>query len=423
MRTDSLRIADEAIENCRKLIKERFGKDLINPGTRVYKNKSTAQDAHEAIRPTNTFYTPESIAENLSRDQLKLYTLIWQRFVATQMKPANLLRTKVDVTVGKAIFSANGNVIEEEAFLKVYPYMKIISGETIDSAYEKGDNLEYDKIESSQHFTTPPPRYTEASLIKELEAKGIGRPSTYATIISTIRKRRYVGMEKKNFFPTKLGLDVNRFLVSNFDDIFNVSFTANMETKLDEVEEKNLLSKVDVKKSKQEFIEETDIVCDVCKEGKMVIRHSTNGEFLSCSRFPACKNTKRFIRDNKGNIVIVKPETLEEKCPQCGSPLIERKGKYGEFIACSNYPKCKYSRNKTTGVTCPECGKGELIQRRNKKGSIFYSCNRYPECKFISSYKPIPVSCPECGNPYVVEKKTSDGDSYKECPKCKSRMK
>jgi DNA topoisomerase-1 len=211
-----------------------------------------------------------------------------------------------------------------------------------------------------------------------------------------------------------------------------------METKLDEVEENkviwhelvknyyeelmNLLNKVDVKKSKQEFIEETDIVCDVCKEGKMVIRHSKNGEFLSCSRFPACKNTKKFIRDDKGNIVIVEPQTLEEKCPKCGSPLIERKGKYGEFIACSNYPKCKYSRNKTTGVTCPECGKGELIQRRNKKGNIFYSCNRYPECKFISSYKPLPISCPECGNPYLVEKKTREGDSYKECPKCKSRM-
>ena len=438
MRTDSLRIADEAIENCRKLIKERFGKEFINPAPRVYKNKSTAQDAHEAIRPTNTFYTPESIAENLTKDQLKLYTLIWQRFVATQMKPAKLLRTKVEVTVGKAIFSANGNEVEDEAFLKVYPYMKIISGEAIDSAYEKGDNLEYGKIEPSQHFTTPPPRYTEASLIKELEAKGIGRPSTYATIISTIRKRRYVGMEKKNFFPTKLGIDVNRFLVSNFDDIFNVGFTADMETKLDEVEENkviwhelvknyyeelmNLLNKVDVKKSKQEFIEETDIVCDVCKEGKMVIRHSKNGEFLSCSRFPACKNTKKFIRDDKGNIVIVEPQTLEEKCPECGSPLIERKGKYGEFIACSNYPKCKYSRNKTTGVTCPECGKGELIQRRNKKGNIFYSCNRYPECKFISSYKPLPISCPECGNPYLVEKKTREGDSYKECPKCKSRM-
>ncbi len=438
MRTDSTRIADEAIQNCRSLITERFGETQLHSGTRVFKNKSSAQDAHEAIRPTDTFYTPESIATSLSKDQLKLYTLIWQRFVATQMKAVKVEQTSAQIAMGKAIFTASGSEIKDEGFLKVYPHVNIIPGEQIHKDYAKQDNLEHDELVKSQHFTTPPSRFTEASLIKELEARGIGRPSTYASIISTIRNRKYVTMEKKSFLPSTLGMDVNRFLVGKFDAIFNVSFTAQMEDKLDEVEFgkviwyelvkdyydqlHKLIGDVDVKTEKKAFVQETELVCDVCNVGKMLIKRSRGGEFLACSRYPECKNSKSFTRDADGKIVISVPKTLTEACPQCGSPLMERNGKYGEFIACSNYPKCKFARPKTTGLACPECGTGEIVQRKNKMGRIFYSCNRYPDCKWISNDKPVPIPCPNCDSPYLMEKYTKDKGNFKQCPKCKSTM-
>ena len=438
MRTDSMRIADEAIENCRSLISERFGKTELHDSVRRYKNKSSAQDAHEAIRPTDAFHTPESIAENLNKDQLKLYTLIWQRFVATQMRPVQLEQTSAQVSLGKAVFNASGNKVLEQGFMRVYPHVMIVAGEQIHADYRNNDALEHDSLKKTQHFTTPPNRYTEASLIKELEAKGIGRPSTYASIISTIRQRKYVSMEKKSFLPTDLGMDVNRFLAGKFDAIFNVSFTASMEEKLDEVELgdvvwqnvvreyyeqlDSLIKEVDVKTEKKSFVQETDIVCDVCKEGKMVIKRSRGGEFLACSRFPACKNSKSFTRSDDGKIVIWEPKTLDENCPQCGKPLVERRGKFGEFIACSDYPKCKYSRPKTTGIKCPECGTGDIVQRKNKQGRIFYSCNRYPDCKWISNDKPIPIACPQCGHPFVQEKYSKDKGNFKQCPKCKTVM-
>nr|MDK2851050.1 topoisomerase [Candidatus Cloacimonadota bacterium] len=266
MRTDSTRIASEAIDNCKKLISERFGNDLVNDSTRLYKNKQSAQDAHEAIRPTDAFRTPESISPFLSKEQLKLYTLIWQRFVATQMKPAKVQTSTAKIEIGDAVFAASGNQITFEGFLKCYPHVNIQLGENIDKGYRKADVLEHDALRKSQHFTSPPSRFTEASLIKELEAKGIGRPSTYATILSTIRNRKYVVLEKKNFKPTPLGMDVNTFLVDKFDSLFNVKFTAKMEAQLDEVEYgkviwhklvkgyyedmMGLISKVDVKKEK-----------------------------------------------------------------------------------------------------------------------------------------------------------------------------
>jgi len=326
----------------------------------------------------------------------------------------------------------------EENFLKAYPHVNIPLGEKIHPDYAKADQLEHSELVSSQHFTSPPPRYTEASLIKELEAKGIGRPSTYAAIISTIRNRKYVTMEKKAFLPSQLGNDVNRFLVEKFDSIFNVKFTAEMEDKLDEVEYSHiawndlvqkyydqlqgLISLVDIKKEKDSFVQESGIACDVCKTGILVIKHSRGGEFLSCNRYPECKNSKSFKRDENGNIVIFVPKTLEELCPTCGSPLMLRSGKYGEFIACSTYPKCKFSRPKTLGIKCPDCGIGELTARRSKAGRAFYSCNRYPECKFITNDKPLPIPCPNCGNPYIVEKYTREKGSFKVCPKCKTEM-
>lgn len=438
MRTDSVRIAAEAQENCRALIVERFGADHLQSSTRFYKSKSSAQDAHEAIRPTDSFHTPESISESLSKDQLRLYTLIWQRFVATQMIPAKVENTAAKITLGEALFVATGNRMVEEGFLKAYPHVFMVEGAQVHAAYAKDDELEHDALKRSQHFTKPPPRFTEASLIKELEAKGIGRPSTYSTIITTIRKRKYVGMEKKKFFSTDLGKDVNRFLVSNFDAIFNVSFTAEMETKLDEVEESNvvwhelvksyyeelneLIKGVDMKKEKSAFTQETELVCEVCNEGKMLIKRSKDGEFLACSRFPACRNSKSFTRDAEGKIVITVPKALDEKCPQCGNILMERTGRYGEFIACSDYPKCKFSKPKTTGITCPECNQGEITQRRSKQGKIFYSCNRYPDCKFISNDKPLPIPCPQCDNPFIYEKYSKAKGNYKQCPKCKAIM-
>jgi len=435
MRTDSTRIAEEAVASCKELIKERFGANMLNASVRVYKNKQSAQDAHEAIRPTDPFRTPESLEGLLSKEQLKLYTLIWQRFIATQMKPAKLMVSAAKISIGKARFGASGNQIAEEGFLKAYPHVNIPLGEKIHADYGKDDELLHSDLLSTQHFTSPPSRFTEASLIKELEAKGIGRPSTYASIISTIRNRKYVLMEKKSFLPSSLGIDVNRFLVDNFDAIFNVKFTAEMEDKLDKVEYSHivwtdlvrsyydqlqaLITKIDVKKEKNSFVQDSGLGCDLCKTGTMVIKRSKGGEFLSCSRYPECKNSKSFKRDAEGKIVILVPSTLDENCPQCGSPLVMRSGKFGEFIACSTYPKCKYARPKTMGIKCPECGIGELTSRKSKTGRPFYSCNRYPECKFITNDKPLDIACPHCGNPYIVEKYSKDKGTSKQCPKCK----
>jgi len=436
MRTDSVRTSDDAIKDCRDLISERFGKDLVNPNSRLFKNKTGSQDAHEAIRPTSCFRTPESVEKYLSKEQFKLYSLIWNRYIATQMKPVKILNTQVEVSIEQAIFTSSGNQVVEPGFMKVYPHVSITEGLQLDPKYAVQDQLEYDDLIKTQNFTSPPSRYTEASLIKELEAKGIGRPSTYASIITTIRQRTYVSMDKKSFVPTPLGTDVNRFLVDKFDAIFNVTFTAEMEDKLDGIEEnnvrwqilvkeyydvlQNLIGKVDVKAEKKSFIEETDIVCDRCNEGRMQIKHSKNGEFLACSNFPKCKNSKSFTRSPEGGIIIQEPLALEEKCPKCGSDLIERSGKFGAFIACSNYPKCKYSRAKTLGFICPKCGIGEITERKNKKGRAFYSCSTYPACDWISNDKPVPIVCPSCGNNYMLEKPGKGNGKH--CPKCNTKL-
>ena len=435
MRTDSLRIAEEANYACRNLIEERFGKDYVHKSVRHYKNKNKAQDAHEAIRPTDPFKTPEAVAKYLSKDQLKLYTLIWQRFIATQMKPLKLKHTEVKVGIGEAQFASSGNEVNDDGFMKAWPYYSFPAGEKIANEYKEEDALLYEPFIPSQHFTTPPSRFTEASLIKELEAKGIGRPSTYASIITTIRVRKYVAMEKKSFVPTELGIQVNRFLVEKFDSIFNVKFTAEMEDKLDEVEYGKviwhklisqyynqllkLIGLIDVKQEKKDLQEVTDLVCDVCKKGKMVIKWGKQKQYLSCSRFPDCKNIKSFSKDADGKIKIEEPEQLDEKCPQCESPLLLRNGRFGEFIACSTYPKCKYSRSISLGVKCPECGEGEVVKRSSKKGKLFYSCSTYPKCKWISNDKPVPIACAECGNPFLYEKYSKANGEFKLCPKCK----
>ncbi|HNX00821.1 MAG TPA: type I DNA topoisomerase, partial [Candidatus Cloacimonadota bacterium] len=434
MRTDSLRISEEAITACRNLISERYGKDQVAAKPRHFANKNNAQDAHEAIRPTDPFRTPEQLATSLSKDQLKLYTLIWQRFVATQMKAMTVATTKVSVELGKALFVATGSHITDEGFKKVYPHVSISEGESIHADYREGDQLEIDNFIPLQHFTKPPARYTEAALIKELESKGIGRPSTYVAILSTIQDRQYVILIAKQFQPTDLGKKVNGFLVQQFDKLFNVKFTAEMENELDDIEYgkqkwedvlndyyqvlTDLMGKVNIKETKSNMKEDTDIPCSVCGTGHMQIKWGRKGQFLSCSNFPTCKHLENFTRGADGKIIITPKETLDEACPNCGSPLAIKQGRFGKFIACTNYPKCKYTRPITLEVTCPECGQGKLTEKKSKKGRKFYSCSRYPECKFITNYLPVAVKCPECGNPYMEEHTSKKEGTFKKCPKC-----
>ena len=433
MRTDSLRVANEALGSCRNLVSERFGAQKLNPKTRVYKNKSSAQDAHEAIRPTSAFRTPESIQAFLSKEQLKLYTLIWQKFVATQMIPVSMKSKILDIESGKALFTATGNTIEEKGFMEVFPHIKVVLGENIDIHYQKDDLLEAEKIEGIQRFTKPPPRYSEASLIKELESKGIGRPSTYAAITSTILFRKYVILSKKKFFTTELGMTVNKFLVSNFDDFFNVSFTAKMENSLDEIEFGKLewhqllqeyyqsmsllLDKVNIGQAKKDLVEDTDIICEKCGS-KMAIKWGRSGQFLACTNFPNCRNIKNFKRDEKGEIKIIEPEKINEICPKCGAELVKKNGRYGKFIACSNYPKCKFSKPFTLSIKCPECSSGEITEKKSKKGKVFYSCTNYPKCKYITNRKPIDLKCPKCDYYFLEERYSKEKRKFKKCPKC-----
>ncbi len=434
MRTDSMRIAKEALSSCRKLVTERFGKKELPAKTRVFKSKKSAQDAHEAIRPTDPFRTPETMESFLTKDQLKLYTLIWQRFIATQMKPVSLKNKKLTIDIGSAQFEASGSTIIDKGFLKAYPHTLVILGENIDPNYAESDILKCKKLDPEQKFTKPPARFTEASLVKELESKGIGRPSTYAAITNTLRTRKYVELKARKFFPTDLGLTVNKFLVGSFSDFFNVEFTAEMENKLDEIEFgkiewqkllrkyhdslEKLISKVDTKEIKSNLQEKTGIKCEKCGS-EMILKWSKNGQFLACSNYPECKNIKNFTRNKEGKIEIKKPEKLDQKCPKCGGDLVIKNGRYGRFIGCSNYPKCKYIKPFTLGIKCPECEDGEITEKRNKRGKYFYSCTNYPKCKFVTNFKPVAVKCPECGNYYMEEHFSKKKDTkYLKCPKC-----
>ena len=433
MRTDSLRISNEAIKSCRSLVKDRFGKEKLYKLVRRFKNKSSAQDAHEAIRPTDAFRTPEVMSKYLDKSQLKLYTLIWQRFVATQMNPVLLDTVKLAIENGKGLFETKGSTVLDKGFMEAYPHTYLFQGEKIDKAYTEKDELEVEKLEKNQKFTQPPPRYREATLIKELEKKGIGRPSTYAVITNTIKHRKYVLLKKGLFYATELGLAVNKFLVKNFDSFFNEEFTAQMEANLDKIEYNKtnlvdvldkyynslvkLMEKVDTKKAKQDFIEETDIKCEKCGN-KMLIRWGKNGRFLACSNFPKCRNTKNFEKTKEGEIKVAKPKTLDEKCPDCGGDLVLKSGRRGRFVACSNFPKCKFTKPYSLKIKCPECKTGEIIEKTSRKGKRFYSCSNYPDCKFSTKYKPVDIKCEKCGFHYLEERVTKDKKKYKKCPDC-----
>lgn len=439
MRTDSVRVADSAIAEVRDFIERKYGKPSLPDKPVHYKGKKGAQDAHEAIRPTSCAYPPEDVEKYLERDAMRLYELIWKRFVASQMKPALYDQTSFDIEAGRYLMRATGQVLKFPGFIAVY-----IEGE--DEIAQKGEEenptlpdltegevLKLLGLEPHQHFTQPPPRFTEASLVKELEEKGIGRPSTYASIMSTIQDKDYVRKMEGRFHPTELGKLVNELLVANFPKILDVGFTAMMESELDEVEEgergwvatlqefygpfEDALAEARKKMRdvKREQVK-TDIKCDKCGS-PMVIKWGRHGEFLACSNYPDCRNTKEFDRAEDGSLKIRETELSDEKCDICGSPMIVRRGRFGEFLACSRYPDCKGTKSISTGVTCPECKDGNLVQKRTRGGRLFFGCERYPKCKYALWDKPIEETCPQCGFPVLVEKYSrKTGETSIACP-------
>ncbi len=440
MRTDSTRVSKEAQDEARELIAKKFGKDFLPERPPVYASSKTAQEAHEAIRPTSVMREPDAVKRYLEPDQYKLYKLIWNRFVASQMNSAVIDQTSVDITAGGYTFRATGSVIKFPGFLAVYSEERSEdqqpaedeNGEAVLPALVEGETLKLIKLDPKQHFTQPPPRYSEALLVKTLEEKGIGRPSTYAAIISTIQERDYVTKVENRFRPTELGLLVNELLVNHFPVVMDVAFTAKMEEELDKIEEGQLRwvqavrdfytpfqeslekAQAEMKNVKAEQTE-TDIACDKC--GKpMVIKWGRNGQFLACSGYPECKNTRPIIRKENGDIEAAPEEKTDEKCSKCGSPMLVKRGRFGKFLACSRYPECNYTQGMSTGVACPEDG-GKIVERRSRYGKVFYSCSNYPDCKFALWNKPVPRPCPKCGAPFLVEKFSKKTGPYIACEK------
>ena len=430
MRTDSVRISPDFQNESMAWIKEKYGADYVPDSPNVYKSKKGAQEGHEAVRPTAITREPEQIRGDLSPDQFSLYQLIWNRFVASQMRPAILDVTRIEVSAGEFTLRATGSIVRFPGFTIVYTEGKEKAangqGEAADEeatlpVLNVGDSLRLEQLDPKQHFTQPPPRYNEALLIHDLEDKGIGRPSTYAAIISTIQDRKYVEKREARFYPTDLGNTVNDLLVENFSGVVNVEFTAQMEEALDAVEagEKDWVDSIkgfyapfsknfekaqtemrDVKREEQP----TDIHCEKCDK-QMMIKWGRFGRFLACSAYPDCKNTKEFV-ETEGKIEIVAKETATDlPCKLCGKPLMIKKGRFGRFLACSAYPDCQHTEPISIGVACPEegCG-GQLTEKRSKRGKTFYSCNTYPACKFALWDRPVNRPCPKCKDPFLVEK-------------------
>ncbi len=496
MRTDSTRISDDAIVSVREHIATSYGADFLPEKPILYKSKKDAQDAHEAIRPTYLDRDPEAIKSYLQKDEYALYKLIWNRFVASQMRPAVYDEIVVDIQAAGYLLRAKGSTLKFRGFLAAYEEspderraekpkeesLKADDTEPEDSEgqlppLQEGDLVSLRKLEIDQHFTQPPPRFSEASIVKELEENGIGRPSTYASIIATIEAREYMEKREGKLYPTELGFLVMDLLVVHFQDIMNVEYTAAMERELDEIEEgtDNLLNTLnqfwkkfdkDLKKAQKEMKdvkameEKTDEVCDKCgsamvikwgrygkflactgypdckntrqlaggegtdspdvhedvqkevcpKDGQpMVLKKGRFGPFLACTNYPECKTTKRLIRGEGGKLQVEQLAPIDEKCPECGNDLMWRRGRFGAFVACSNYPACKYVKKKEAreiGLLCPECGQGQIVERKGRWGRFFYGCRRYPECKFTAYHKPIAEACPDCGRPYLLEKET-----------------
>jgi len=439
MRTDSTRVAESALESVRGYITGTYGADYLPPRPVRYQSRKGAQDAHEAIRPTYTDHPPEKLKKYLTRDQLRLYMLIWNRFVASQMNPAVYDTTSLDITAGQYNFHAHSQSLKFDGFLKVYNETKENGGNGENGLVDfipdlkPGDAMTLLEVTPSQHFTKPPARFSQASLVRTLEAEGIGRPSTYATIVSTLLDRKYVEPMDRRLAATELGKTVNKILTESFPYIFNVKFTANMENDLDMVESgkadwvevirefygpfnerlDDLTSKQ--KEIKESLTEATDEKCEKCG-GDMVIKWGRNGRFLACSNYPECKNTRPLASDETA------VET-DEKCEKCGAPMVVKTGRFGKFLACSAYPQCKNTRALPTGIKCPRenCG-GEVVEKRSRKGKVFFGCSKYPECDFVSWYKPVNKPCPECNNPYMVEKVSQRRGAYLACPACRHKI-
>jgi len=448
MRTDSTRISKDAAIEALKLIRETFGQKYALEKPRFFKNKKKAQDAHEAIRPTSVFNTPEKIKPYLSDDQMALYELIWKRFVASQMKQARINVNSVSIKAGDYLFTASGSVVEFPGFMALYMSVE----DEIERKSQKGKEtlpdliegmlLKLNKLEPKQHFTIPPPRFSEASLVKELEENGIGRPSTYANILSTIREKGYVDLVKRYFRPSELGFIVNDLLVDSFPDVLKVEFTAKMEDDLDRIEASEIDALQILTRFYTPFKREleaasksmlslksigfpTELSCPECGT-PLNIKVGKNGHFLGCSRYPECTHTRNYIRDEKGGIQSIEPpvdEISDKECEKCGKPMLIKQGRYGTFYACSGYPVCKntqsaFSNNKAveTGVNCPEkdC-EGKLVQRTSKRGKNFYGCNRFPDCTFAVWDKPVARNCPECGAMFLLEKSTKKQGVFLAC--------
>lgn len=441
MRTDSVTLADEALSEIRGFIKERYGNDYLPDSARVFKTKSkNAQEAHEAIRPTSVFRTPESLINTLNNDQARLYDLIWKRTVACQMIHATVDTVAVDLSCGKDNrFRANGSVIKHPGFLAVY--QESLDDDKTDENSEKilpplkeGQSVKLININCNQHFTEPPPRFTEASLIKALEEHGIGRPSTYASIITTLQNREYVELENKRFTPTDVGRVVNRFLTNYFTQYVDYDFTAKLEDSLDKVaqgeqewipllkefwspfkkEVDHVDKNVDRSEVTQEDIGET---CPKC-EKPLTKRLGRRGNFIGCSGYPECDYTRSLEGEET---TASEPEYVEGRvCPECENKLVVKHGRYGKFIGCSGYPDCRHVESliqpKDTEVTCPKCHKGNMLQRKSRRGKIFYSCGQYPDCDYAVWNEPIKEACPSCNWPMLTIKDTKRRGKEKACP-------
>lgn len=428
MRTDSTRLSQTAIDQARDYIPSAYGKEYLPATANVYSQKNAAQDAHEAIRPIDVTVTPEDIKMYVDSDIYKLYNLIWTRFIACQMKPALYAQRQVVIVGGKFVFKVTGSTLLFDGFLKAYQADDEEEGEKnvkVPHDISEKDGLALTKIDPKQHFTQPPPRYSEATLVKEMEKLGIGRPSTYATILTTIQARTYVTVEKKRFTPTELGSRVTEMLTENLPKIMDTQFTALMEEDLDKVaqgdmERDTLLREFyasfsnDLAKFKEDTTKRntvpTDVTCPQCDAQKLVIRIGKTGEFIGCPGFPECKFTSNFNRQEDGTIVLAEakePEFLDESCPNCQKPLRLMKGRFGEFTACSGYPACKYIKQNIAPFPCPTCN-GNLVERK-WRGGKFWGCGSYPKCKFAIFADIDNRPCPTCKAPYLLKKNTKEG--------------
>ncbi len=468
MRTDSVRVADEAVAAARDYVRATYGDAYVPESPNAFRNRKSAQDAHEAIRPTSLEYPPDKVKPFLSRDQHRLYELIWKRFVASQMTAAEFEQTTIDILCDPAgapkggyLFRATGSIPRFAGYLELYQEdvngngqpeapRDDAGGEPADPGtlaegavlpdLSEGEPLKLLELVPGQHFTQPPPRFSESALIKELEERGIGRPSTYATIVKTIKDRGYVRMEERRFLPTDLGRIVTELLEESFPRVMDVAFTAKMEEELDRIEdgERELVqalqefyhpfaeelerAKIAMPTVKDELIA-TGIACKECG-GEMVIRFGRAGRFLACRNYPKCRNTANFRETGDGKIEIVPDEEAGVACDKCGKPMVVRRWKGARYIACSGYPECRNSRPFPVGVACPECREGEMVERASRMGKLFYSCSRYPECTFASWSRPVAAVCPVCGYPAMAEKVRKGGKTEIVCLRkgCKGKM-